>query len=237
MRLLIIDDKVELCDNLRRLFHENKCSLDIANDGETGVEMARKGAYSVIMLDIGMPGISGFKVLETLRLREITTPVLMLTAWDTLEDKVAAFNLGADDYLIKPFEFKELLVRVKALARRSVSLVDNMIIVGNVSINRRSFEVKMGGVPVKMSLREAKVLEVLFLRMGEYVSKEAILDILCGRYKNLESNNVEVYVHYIRKKFPKEHSGFAIETKQGVGYRLIEGTGGSDMGRGGQKHV
>ena len=222
MRLLIIDDKAELCENLRRLFKQNSCALDIALNGDAGVEMAQRGDYSVILLDIMMPDISGYKVLSILRNRGITTPVLMLTAKDTLEDKVGAFKLGSDDYLTKPFEFQELLARVNALARRSVTFVDSIISAGAVGINRRTYEATLNGKLVKTTFNESKVLEILFMNKGKYVSKENILNILCGNYKNIESNNVEVYVHYLRRKFPCDLSGFTIETKRDVGYRLME---------------
>ena len=160
-------------------------------------------------------------MLTELRAQSKTTPILMLTAKETLEDKVNALNYGADDYLIKPFEFYELLARIRALMRRAPLMHNETIQFGHTVINRHSYEITVNGEFVKTSIKEAALLECLFINNGKYVSKETILHILSGKNKDISSNNVEVYVHYLRKKFPQRISGFTIETKQNVGYRII----------------
>ena len=220
MRLLIIEDNVELCNMLAKMFTLEQCMLDAAHDGLTGIELARMIDYSVIILDIMLPGLSGIEVLEKLRMLGKTVPVILLTAKDSIEDKISAFNSGADDYLTKPFEFRELLVRVRALERRSHILVDQTITLGKTSINRYSYEVTMSGKKVRTSIKESMVLEYLFLNIGKFASKEKILNIISGGSKYIDSNNVEVYIYRLRKRFPESESGFTIETKQNSGYRV-----------------
>ncbi len=221
MRLLLVEDKKELCEALKKLFYRNNIDLDFSLDGEEGAELALSGDYSVIILDIMLPSISGVEILKSLRSHSMPVPVIMLTARETVEDKVGALDCGADDYLVKPFEFEELLARVRALARRAPILLEERISVGNTSIDRKTLEVSMSGRPVKTSVRESKLLERLFLGGGNFVTKESILMILSGKNKDISSNNVEVYIHYLRKKFPPESSGFIIETKQSQGYRIV----------------
>jgi len=221
MRLLIIEDNVELCNMLENMFAKEQCALDISHDSLSGIDLAQMIDYSVIILDIMLPDVSGIDVLKRLRALGKATPIIMLTAKDTLDDKISAFNIGADDYLTKPFEFRELLARVRALERRSSELVDQTIMLGNTSIDRYCYEVKMNGKKVKTSKNESMVLECLFLNQGKFVSKAIILNIISGASKYIDSNNVEVYIHHLRKKFPESESGFTIETKKHFGYRVL----------------
>jgi len=222
MRVLLVEDKIELCDQLKKLFKKNMIDLDTANDGENGLELALEYDYSVIILDIMLPNISGIDVLTQLRKRSKKTPILILTAKETLEDKVTALNCGADDYLVKPFEFEELLARVRALNRRSPVLHDETVCIGNTVINRQRYETRINDKTVKTSIKEAILLDYLFMNKGRFVAKETVLQILSGcNVGDISSNNVEVYVHHLRKKFPRDVSGFSIETKYGLGYRVL----------------
>ena len=224
MRVLLVEDKTELCDQLKKLFKKNKIDLDIANDGENGLEFALIYDYAVIILDIMLPGISGIDVLTKFRKHSRTTPILMLTAKETVDDKVDALNNGADDYLVKPFDFAELLARVRALHRRFPILHDETVRVGNTVINRQRYEIRTNGKIVKTSIKEAVLLEYLFTNKGKFVAKETVLQILSGSNEgDISSNNIEVYVHHLRKKFPQDVSGFTIETKYGLGYRVAGG--------------
>lgn len=222
MRLLLIEDKAELCEILQIMFEKNNFVLDIASSGEAGYKLALRNKYSVIILDIILPGQSGIDTLGQLRSSNIDTPVLMLTAKDSVNDKISAFDMGADDYLVKPFEFQELLVRIRALSRRTPDFQNRSISFGNTAIDRDSLEVSIDGEVIKTTVKEAKTLEHLFLNSGKYVSKGSILHIISGVNRDININNVEVYIHRIRKKFPPEISGFSIETKQSLGYRAIE---------------
>lgn len=169
-----------------------------------------------------LPEQSGIDTLEQLRKSNIDTPVLMLTAKDFVNDKINAFDQGADDYLVKPFEFQELLARVKALVRRSPVELDKIVSLGNTAIDRDCLEVSIDGKVIKTTIKESKTLEYLFSNKGKYVSKGTILNIISGVTRDININNVEVYIHHIRKKFTPEISGFQIETKQSLGYRVIE---------------
>jgi len=196
---------------------------DVATDGETGFFMAENGFYDVLILDIGLPQKSGVEVLSSLRKKGVTLPVLMLTAKDDIEYKEISFEQGADDYLVKPFIDKELLFRIKALARRPrAALSDFSINIGKTSLDVINMRVDIGGAQVNVSAKEARLIEFLFKRKDSYISKELILNAVWGFDKSIITNNVEVYIRTLRKRFPPEQSGFIIETKYGVGYKLKE---------------
>jgi len=223
MRLLLVEDKEVLCITLKKLFEKENIELDICHDGIEGLELALIGDYSVIILDIMLPSLSGVEILKELRMKSVPTPVLMLTARDTVTDKVSALDCGADDYIVKPFEFLELNARIRALSRRSPIIKQEPDrVVGYTSINQRSFEVKMGETVVKTTKKEALLLDMLFQNVGEIILKEHLLMALCGQTKYITTNNVDVYIYNIRKKFPPELSGFIIETKHAQGYLIIE---------------
>ncbi len=220
VRLLLVEDRKELCDLLAKLFKTHNIDIDISHDGAEGLELALSSDYSVIILDIMLPSMNGIEILRNLRQNAIKTPVIMLTARETVKDKVFALELGADDYVVKPFEFEELYARVRALTRRGPILFQEVITVGNTSINLKNYEVRMCGQLIKTSLKEAKIIEKLFSQTGNFISKDNILLILSGRNGDISSNIVEVYIHHLRKKFPPELSGFSIENKSNFGYRL-----------------
>jgi DNA-binding response OmpR family regulator len=223
MKLLLVEDNEILCRSLAQLFSHHGIDCDIVNDGETGLIMACHGYYDVIILDIVMPKKSGNEVLFDMRKKSIDTPVLILTARDSIDDKEQSFGFGADDYLTKPFLHKELLLRIMALARRPRELRNGSYIqVGNTRIEILGAEVEMNGKPVDASAKEARLLEFLFKHKDRYVSKELILNAVWGIDSLVQTSNVEVYIHMLRKAFPSELSGFKIETKQGFGYKLRE---------------
>ena len=223
MNVLLIEDNKFLCKSISDFLMDADIRCDIANDGETGYFMAENCHYDVLILDIGLPLKSGVEILRSLRKKGMLSPVLMLTAQDGIDYKEVSFDLGADDYLIKPFNDKELLLRIKALARRPYMLVsDTIMIIGKISLDVMNMCVEMSGQQINLSEKETKLLEFLFKRKDSYVTKERILNAVWGFNKSITTNNVEVYVRSMRKRFPPELSGFIIETRYGVGYKLTE---------------
>ena len=222
MRILLVEDREELCTILKESFLKNTIDMDVAYNGEDGLALILAQEYSVIVLDIMLPFMSGVALLGEIRKRGVLTPVLMLTALDAIDNKVEALELGADDYLVKDFEFKELLARVRALARRPQMVDLCTITVGNVTLNRNVYSAEMNGQSIALSGKEGIILEYLFQNKGKFVSKESILRTISQCDKAIEIGNVEVHIHFLRKKFPPQRAGFVIETKHRYGYRIFE---------------
>jgi DNA-binding response OmpR family regulator len=224
VRILLVEDEERLADALAMILEDNKYCVDVAYDGEKGHELAETGIHDIIVLDRMLPFKNGIQILKSLRNKKITTPILLLTAKDTLEDKVEGLDAGADDYLVKPFEVKELLARIRALSRRqSDKFQDNDIRVGNLSLDIMRCEANIGDEIIRLSLKEALLLELLIRRKGFVITKEQILDKVWGLDSDVEMNNIEIYIHYLRKKINFE-KGITLETIRGVGYCLKEDT-------------
>ena len=191
----------------------------MANDGEEGLLFALNPIYDVIVLDIMLPMKSGLEILKEVRDRDITTPVLMLTAKGTVDDKVKGLDLGADDYLIKPFSAKELFARIRALSRRPDHEIKGEIIsFEDVSFNTKKNMMQTPENEYKLSVKEAKILEMLLKRPNQVFTREQILDRVWGFDKEVNENNIEIYVHNLRKKLA--NTNVKIDTIRGVGYTL-----------------
>ncbi len=223
MRVLLVEDAIKLTEALSYLFRKNNIEIDVANEGEYGLILAQQQIYDVIVLDIMLPGINGLEILKTIRSKGINTPVLLLTAKDTVEDKVLGLESGADDYLVKPFASAELLARVRSLARRIntnyISLDE--LSVGNLKLNMNSYTVSVGDISINLSSKEALLLELLMKRPNQVFTKEHIITSVWGYNSNILENNVEIYVHHLRKKLESKW-GFEIVTIRGLGYTLKE---------------
>lgn len=223
MRLLLVEDEKRLAEALAYIFKKNHYGVDVAYDGLKGEEMAETGIYDLIILDRMLPKKEGVTVLKELREKGIKTPVLILTAKDAVEDRVAGLDAGADDYLIKPFATEELLARVRALSRRqNDQLYDKKIEVGALSLDPMHCEATYGKQKVKLTLKECQLLELFMRNRGQVITKEQILDRVWGLDKDIELNNVEIYIHYLRKKINTEQCGVRLETVRGIGYCLKE---------------
>lgn len=222
MKVLFVEDEKLLADALRHLFERNGIAADVANDGITGCAMAENGNYSVLVLDVMLPGMSGLEILKRLRAAGDSVPVLLLTAKDTLEDKVNGLNSGADDYLVKPFETDELLARVRALGRRAHDLSDihPENVFGDVCLIKESSEMRCTGRHIALTGKEAALLELLLRNQGHPKSKEAILAEIWGSASGATENSVELYIHYLRKKL--KGSTVRIKTIRGQGYMLVQ---------------
>jgi len=224
MRLLLIEDDIRLSEALKMILEDNNFSVDTATDGESGLEIALTGIHDLIILDRMLPKLDGIQILKTLRLKGFTTPVLLLTAKDTVEDKVAGLDAGADDYLVKPFATKELLARIRALSRRPQSQVpsDSRISAGLLTLDTLRCEAICPDETIRLTLKESQLLELFIRKKGQVINKDQILDKIWGLDSSVEMNNIEIYIHYLRRKLNRESCGIQIETIRGMGYCLVE---------------
>ena len=225
MRVLVVEDETRLAEGLRRGFEAEGFAVDLAANGTDGLWLARENEYAVIVLDIMLPGMSGYRICETLRAERNWTPILMLTAKDGEWDQVEALDTGADDYLTKPFSYAVLLARVRALIRRGAGDRPTVLEAGDVRVDPASKRVWRGETVVDLTAREFSVLEYLMRRKGEVVSKREVLDNVWDSDFEGDSNIVEVYVRHLRNKLDRPFDREAIETLRGSGYRLA-GNGG-----------
>jgi len=223
VRILLVEDEIRLAEALEQILKKQGYVVDLACDGAVGQEMAETGIYDVIILDRNLPSIEGVDVLKSLRREEITTPVILLTAKDTVANRVEGLDAGADDYLIKPFSKDELLARLRALSRRPSNLQgDDQLCVASLSLDVPACEVVVGNKKTKLTVTEAQLLELFMRNVGRVLTKEQILDRIWGFDKEVELKNVELYVFYLRKKIDFKKSGVNLETVRGVGYVLKE---------------
>jgi len=218
MRILIVEDDPVLADGLTRSLRQSDYAVDHVGDGQQADHALTGGTYDLVILDLGLPRLDGFEVLKRLRRRGSHTPVLVLTARESLDDRVKGLDLGADDYLTKPFELPELEARVRALIRRGQSGGAARLSHGPLTLDTAGRRAWLGGEPLDLSSRELGVLEVLMLRSGRVVNKDQLAEQLFGWDEEVGSNAIEVYMHRLRRKL--EHAGIKIRTIRGLGYLL-----------------
>lgn len=218
MRILLVEDDKILADALGRALVQSAYAVDVVGDGEQADNALALEIYDLAILDIGLPGLSGLDVLRRLRARKSRVAVLMLTAFDTLADRVHGLDLGADDYLAKPFELAELEARVRALTRRGMSGSSTLMKHGPLSFDQVGRVARLNGDPLDLSAREVSLLEIFLQRTGRLVSKDQLVDHLCEWGEEVSANAIEVYVHRLRKKL--ENGGVRIVTVRGLGYSL-----------------
>jgi len=225
MRILVVEDEVRLAEGLRRGLEAEGFAVDVAATGTDGLWMAREQTYSAILLDIMLPGISGYRICETLRAEKNWTPILMLTAKDGEWDQVEALDTGADDYLTKPFSFAILLARVRALLRRGAGERPSILEAGDVTVDPATKRVARGETVIDLTAREFAMLEFLMRRKGDVVSKREVLDGVWDYDFDGDPNIVEVYVGHLRNKIDRPFGRAAIETLRGSGYRMAANGG------------
>jgi DNA-binding response OmpR family regulator len=223
MRLLVVEDYAVLRRSLVKGLSEAGFAVDATGDGEEGLWYARDRAFDVIILDLMLPGMDGRDILRTLRRESVQTPVLVLTARDAVEDRVAGLRLGADDYLVKPFAFDELLARVHALIRRAYDAKAPVLRVADLEINRQERSVRRAGRAVNLTAREYDVLELLALRAGQVVSRADIEGHLYSFDTEPSSNVIEVLIRRLRVKLEAGGRPRLLHTRTGAGYVLGEG--------------
>jgi len=225
MRILIVEDDARMADALRRGFEAEGVAVDLAATGEEALWRAQAAAYGAIVLDIMLPGIDGIQTCERLRGADVWTPILMLTARGAVRDRVGGLNSGADDYLVKPFSFDELLARVRALARREVAPRPSVVAVGDLRLDPATHKVARGDTEITLSAREVAILEAFMRRPGQILSRYELLEIVWSGEFDHRSNVVDVAVRRLRDKIDRPFGTESIETVRGAGYRLCEPNG------------
>jgi len=220
MRILVVDDDRRLCTIIKRGFLEETYAVDLAYDGEEGEYLAEVNPYDLIILDIMMPVKDGIEVCHDLRAKKINTPILMLTAKDTVEDRVRGLDTGADDYLIKPFAFSELLARVRALLRREGMSKSTELRVGELTLNTLTRQVWRGQRPIELTTKEYVILEYFMRHPNAVVTRTMIEEHAWDYDFDSLSNLVDVYIRRLRRKIDDEGKDSLIQTVRGAGYRL-----------------
>ncbi|MGI8512547.1 MAG: response regulator transcription factor [Solirubrobacteraceae bacterium] len=220
MRVLIVEDEVKLAGIMRRGMREHGLSADVAIKGEDAMWMAASTEYAAIVLDVMLPGMDGFETCRKLRAEGIWAPVLMLTARDAVEDRVAGLDSGADDYLVKPFAFDELLARLRALARRAPAERPAVLEVGDLRLDPAARQVWRGEAEIELTPKEFALLQAFMQRPGVALSRFQLLEYAWDYEYENKSNVIDVYVRYLRDRIDRPFDTVTIETVRGVGYRL-----------------
>jgi DNA-binding response OmpR family regulator len=229
VRILLVEDEVSAAKMLAKGLREDSYAVDVAMDGETALAQAGLADYDLIILDIMLPRKNGFEVCRELRAAGFTAPILMLTARDAVEDRVAGLDTGADDYLVKPFDFEELLARVRALLRRKEALYPQVIAVADLSVNTRSRRASRGGRDIDLTTKEYALLEYLARRAGEVAGRADIAEHVWDENFDPFSKVIEVIIQRLRRKVDSGQPVKLIHTRRGEGYMLsAEGAGADD---------
>ena len=220
MRVLIVEDELRMASLIRRGLINEGVAADVAAKGEDALWLAQAHDYDALVLDVMLPDLDGFEVCRRLRGAGVWSPVLMLTARDSIDDRVAGLDSGADDYLVKPFAFAELLARLRALARRADAERPAVLVVGDLRLDPATREVMRGPTPVALSAKEFALLETFMRRAGEVLSRLYLLEHAWDFAYDNRSNVVDVYIRRLRRKIDEPFSRETLETIRGVGYRL-----------------
>ncbi len=220
MRLLLIEDDQTLQAHLKDQLESEKYSVDVASDGEAGLFQGMEYPYDAAIVDVGLPKIDGISVIKSLREKGYTFPIIILTARDSWQDKVAGLDAGADDYLTKPFHSEELIARLNALIRRSVGQASPVIENGPITLNTKSMLVEVDNNAISLSSYEYKLLEYLMLHINEVKSKSVLTEHIYDQDFDLDSNVIEVFIRRLRKKLDPDSKYNFIETLRGQGYKI-----------------
>lgn len=222
MKILIVEDELALSDALTEILKRNQYSVDAVDNGEDGLEYALTVLYDCIILDIMLPIMDGLNVLKHLRKHKISTPVMLLTAKSDIDDKINGLDCGADDYLTKPFITGELLARIRALTRRTGEVNVDAYDFHGLSLNKNTYMLSYKDQSVKLSLKEYQIMEILIMNPNQIITKERFIEKIWGFESDVEYNNIEVYISFLRKKIQSINSSANIFTARGVGYYLEE---------------
>ncbi len=218
MRILIVEDEKKVAGFIKKGLEEETYAVDAAHDGEEGLHLAKEGCYDLVILDLMLPKMDGLEVLSELRKGKKDVPILLLTAKDTVEDRVTGLNKGADDYLTKPFAFSELLARVRVLLRRGKAEVKTELQIADLSLNLVSHKVNRGGEEVELTSKEYSLLEYFMRNQGKVLTRTMIAEHVWDYNFDTFTNVIDVYVNHLRKKVDKGHSKKLLHTLRGVGY-------------------
>ena len=221
MKLLLVEDEKQLSEALQQILIKIKYSVDAVYNGEEGLLYALSDVYDVIILDIMLPKLNGIEILKTIRKKGISTPVILLTAKATIEDKILGLDCGADDYLPKPFSTEELLARLRALTRRSGGFInENTLEFSDIKLNLSTYDMEVKDNSITLTQKEFEILRYFMQRPKSVVSKDDLITKLWGYDSDIEYNNIEVYISFLRKKLDYVESNVKITTIRRVGYRL-----------------
>ncbi len=220
MNILIVDDEKKLADAIGQLFKQNKYLVDVAYDGEEGLFYAQKGNYDIIILDVMMPKMDGYQVVESLRKLKSNVPIIMLTAKDDLASRVKGLDMGADDYLAKPFEGEELLARVRALTRRQSEMVFDEIKFHDIVLNTANYTLNCNEKSIGLGAKEYEILKLMLTNPHQVINKDTIISKVWGLDSDITDNNIEAYMSFLRKKLFFVGSTLYIATKRMLGYYL-----------------
>lgn len=222
MRILVVEDEHKIANSIKKGLTQEGYAVDVAFDGIEGYDLAESENYDVILLDLMLPGMDGITLVNKLRAESKHTPVLIMTAKGELEDKITGLNSGADDYLVKPFAFGELVARIRALSRRPKGALNPVLSYSDLSLNTVTYEVFRAGTPINLSRKEFSLLEMLMRHAGKVVTKDNILTGIWNYESDVLPNTVEVYIGYLRKKIdlPFKNSKPLIHTVRGFGYKI-----------------
>jgi DNA-binding response OmpR family regulator len=222
MRILVVEDEPKIAAALKRGLEHESYAVDTADNGDDGLDAATSGDYDLVILDIMLPGQhDGTDICRRMRAAELNTPVLMLTARGQLRDKITGLDVGADDYLVKPFAFEELLARLRALLRRPTEAISNILLAGDLEFDTAARTIRRAGQPVSLSAREQALLEYLMRNQGRVLSKDQIISHVWNFDSDVLPNTLEVYIGYLRAKLERPFGGAAlIHTARGLGYKL-----------------
>ena len=224
MRLMVVEDEPKMAGLIRRVLVAERHVVDIAPDGLSAIALADGDAYDAIVLDRMLPDIDGLSVLRIMRSKGVKTPVLLLTALGSVEERIAGLDAGADDYLPKPFAFGELVARIRALGRRPAGAPETRLTAGDLELDELRHAVQVGDHAVDLSAREFALLGYLMRHAGQVVTRRQILDAVWGSEPDVYSNVVDLYIHYLRRKLGELGRADRIRTVRGVGYTLKAGS-------------
>jgi len=221
MRLLLVEDEKQLSEALQQILIKNSYNVDAVYSGDEGLDYALTGIYDVIILDIMLPKLNGLEILKMIRKRKISTPVILLTAKASVEDRILGLDCGADDYLPKPFAPEELLARLRALTRRNGSFInENILEFSDIRLNLSTYDMEVKDNCITLTQKEFEILKYFMQRPKLVVSKDDLISKLWGFDSDIEYNNIEVYISFLRKKLAYVESDVKITTIRRVGYRL-----------------
>ena len=221
LSILLVEDEKQLSEALQQILIKNKYTVDAVYNGDEGLDYALTGVYDVIILDIMLPKLNGIEILKMIRKRKISTPVILLTAKGSVEDRILGLDSGADDYLPKPFSPDELLARLRALTRRNGDFInENILEFSDIKLNLSTYDMEVNDNSITLTQKEFEILKYFMQRPKLVVSKDDLITKLWGFDSDIEHNNIEVYISFLRKKLAYVESNVKITTIRRVGYRL-----------------